>query len=83
MNLSYYALAKVDKSTESSCIFLTGGYDSERKNSARVFVFRVDDPESSAWIIDPQQPNINTPRSHHSSCALGTKVYILCGFDES
>lgn len=26
---------------------------------------------------------MNIARSHHSSCAAGSKLYVLCGFDEN
>lgn len=87
INLSYYALAKVDSTIgNGSSIILTGGYDSTRKNSAKAFTFNVGDPDTSAnaaWATDLPQPDMNVARSHHSSCALSSKVYVLCGFNES
>ena len=74
LNLELFTLANV----KDERVYIIGGLDhTEEAFSAACHIFI---PKRSLWI---EAPDLNVARSEHSSCAVGSEVYVFCGWDGS
>ena len=73
-HLKYFAVTVVNQAR----IILSGGLDeSSKTESAKCFSF---DLAERVWS-EEEEPDLNQARSVHSSTALGSQVFAICGFD--
>ena len=73
--LQFFSLAKVDLSESKVVIVLSGGRSKADYSSSACYAYSINDRE---WA---ELPNLVMARESHSSCSIGSSVYVFGGHD--